>query len=79
MGVYPINAARNIFGLEPIEVTAIGFKTPDEFFKMEHDTINVTLRFPRDRLAQFVVSYATSFTEGYKIVGTKGGTFSMIC
>ncbi|CAF1256389.1 unnamed protein product [Rotaria sp. Silwood1] len=72
LGVYPINAARNIFGSEPIEVTAIGFKTPGEFFKMEHDTITVTLRFPRDHMAQFVVSYATSFTEGYKIVGTKG-------
>ena len=75
MGVYPINAARNIFGLEPIEVTAIGFKTPDEFFKMEHDTISVTLRFPGDRMAQFVVGYASRPSEGYKIVGT-GGTLS---
>jgi glucose-fructose oxidoreductase len=73
MGVYPINAVRNIFGLEPIEVTAIGFKTPGhEFLKMEHDTIQVTLRFPGDRLAQFVAGYACTGTEGYKIVGTKG-------
>jgi predicted dehydrogenase len=76
MGVYPINAVRNIFGSEPIEVTAIGFKTPGrEFLKMEHDTIQVTLRFPGDRMAQFVAGYASAATEGYKIVGTKG-TFS---
>ncbi|CAF1171779.1 unnamed protein product [Rotaria sordida] len=73
MGVYPLNAVRNIFGLEPIEVTAIGFKTPGhEFLQMEHDTISVTLRFPGDRMAQFVVGYAGATGESYKIVGTKG-------
>jgi glucose-fructose oxidoreductase len=73
MGTYPINAVRNIFGLEPIEVTAIGFKNPErEFLQMEHDTISVTLRFPGDRIAQFTVSYAGAGTDCYKIVGTKG-------
>jgi len=73
MGVYPINAVRNIFGAEPIEVTAIGFKTPgNDALKMEHDTISVTLRFPRDRMAQFVAGYASASTQGYKVVGTKG-------
>jgi glucose-fructose oxidoreductase len=73
MGTYPINAVRNIFGLEPIEVTAIGFKTPGhEFLKMEHDTISVTLRFPGDRVAQFTAGYASTFAQGYKVVGTKG-------
>ena len=73
MGAYPINAVRNIFGLEPTEVTAIGFKTPGyEHLKMDEDTINVTLRFPGDRMAQFVVGYASANTEGYKVVGTKG-------
>jgi glucose-fructose oxidoreductase len=73
MGAYPINAARNIFGLEPTEVTAIGFKTPGrEFLIMDHDTIQVTLRFPGDRVAQFIVGYCAPFSEGYKVVGTKG-------
>jgi glucose-fructose oxidoreductase len=76
MGVYAINAVRNIFGLEPTEVTAIGFKTPGhEFLQMEHDTISVTLRFPGDRVAQFIAGYASAFTEGYKVVGTKGRLF----
>ena len=73
MGTYPINACRNIYGLEPIEVTAIGFKTPGrEFLKMEYDTISVTLRFPGERLAQFTVGYAASGTNCYKVVGSKG-------
>ncbi|CAF1580943.1 unnamed protein product, partial [Adineta steineri] len=73
IGTYPINAVRNIFGLEPTEVTAVGFKTPGrEFLKMEHDTISVTLRFPGDRVAQFTVSYAAAGTDCYKVVGTKG-------
>lgn len=71
--MYCINAVRNIFGIEPTEVTAVGFKNPNrDFLKMDHDTISVTLRFPGDRMAQFTVGYATSFTEGYKVVGTKG-------
>jgi predicted dehydrogenase len=74
MGTYPINAVRNIFGLEPVEVTAIGFKTPGrEFLKMEHDTISVTLRFPGDRVAQITAGYASASTQGYKVLGTKGG------
>ena len=73
MGTYPINAVRNIFGLEPTEVTAIGFKTPGrEFLKMEHDTVSVTLRFPGDRVGQFTAGYASADTQGYKILGTKG-------
>ena len=73
MGPYPINAIRNIYGLEPTEVTAIGFKTPGrDFLKMEHDTISVTLRFPGDRMASFTVGYAAAGSQGYKLVGTKG-------
>ena len=77
MGTYPINAARNIFGSEPTEVTAIGFKTPGrEFLQMDHDTISVTLRFPGDRVAQFTAGFAAAFSEGYQVIGTKGKLFS---
>ena len=73
MGPYPINACRNIFGLEPIEVMAVGFKSAGRgYLQMEHDTISVTLRFSGDRLAQFVVGYATAGSEGFKVVGTTG-------
>lgn len=75
MGPYPINAVRNIFGMEPTEVIAIGFKTPGyEYLRMEHDTVNVILRFPGDRMAQFIVGYAAAATNCYKVVGTTGKT-----
>jgi len=70
MGTYPLNAVRNLFGLEPIEVHAVGTKTPDRGFNF-HDTVAVTLRFPGERVAQFTVSYATAPSEFFDLVGTK--------
>ncbi|CAF1079458.1 unnamed protein product [Didymodactylos carnosus] len=73
MGVYPINAVRNLYSMEPIEVSAVGFKTPGRTgLNMEHDTINVTLRFPQERVAQFTVGYSQSASGYYRLVGTKG-------
>jgi len=72
MGPYPINAVRNLFEDEPIEVFAMGFKYPGSQMKLEHDTISVTLRFPQERVAQFTVGYTAASSEGYKLVGTKG-------
>ncbi|CAF0746896.1 unnamed protein product [Didymodactylos carnosus] len=73
LGPYPINAVRNLFGMEPIEVSAVGFKTPGrEALQMEHDTVSVTLRFPGDRTAQFTVGYSGGPIDTYTIVGDKG-------
>jgi predicted dehydrogenase len=72
MGPYPINAARNLFGLEPIEVSAIGSRHPEAGFSDFDDTVAVTLRFPRGKLAQFVVSYAASSFGSWELVGTRG-------
>ena len=71
MGTYPINAARNLFQSEPIEVMAIGAKDPELGFGF-HDTVSVTLRFPAERLAQFTVSYATGSVGHYRVVGKDG-------
>jgi len=79
MGPYPINAVRNIFGEEPIEVFAMGFKTPNSKLELEHDTITVTLRFPSDRVGQFTVGYAQESSEHYRVVGTKGDIFVSPC
>ena len=70
MGTYPLNAVRNLFGLEPIAVHAVGTKTPDRGFNF-HDTVAVTLRFPGERVAQFTVSYATAPSEFFELIGTK--------
>lgn len=71
MGPYPINAARNVFEAEPLEVAAFGVRNPDSGFDF-HDTVSVTLRFPEDRIAQFTVGYGTTGVDQYRIVGTKG-------
>ncbi len=71
MGTYPINAVRNLFRAEPIEVMAQGIRHPHLGFNFD-DTVSVTLRFPGDRLAQFTVSYGLNPTNSYQICGDKG-------
>jgi predicted dehydrogenase len=71
MGPYPINAARNLFAAEPLEVWAVGAQHPDVNFDFA-DTVSVTLRFSEERLAQFTVSYSASAVDQYRIVGSGG-------
>ncbi|SEM79754.1 Predicted dehydrogenase [Stigmatella aurantiaca] len=71
MGPYPINAARNLFGTEPIEVRATGFRTPGRSLNFD-DVVSVVLRFPEDRMAQFVVDYSGSTVNRYELIGDKG-------
>jgi len=71
IGTYCINAARNIFGLEPIEVFAHGFKAPGVNMNF-HDTVSVTLKFPGERIATFVISYTAMGINRFDIVGTEG-------
>jgi glucose-fructose oxidoreductase len=70
MGTYPLNAVRNLFGLEPTSVHAVGTRTAGRDFNF-HDTVAVTLQFPGDRVAQFTISYATAPAERFTLVGTK--------
>lgn len=73
MGPYPINAARMLFGTEPTEViSAVGARYPKaELGDFDH-TVAVTLRFPGERIASFVVSYVCDTVQSYDIVGTQG-------
>ncbi|AOX19338.1 Gfo/Idh/MocA family protein [Kozakia baliensis] len=77
-GTYPLNAVRNLFGEEPLEVRAIGVKTPGRSFNF-HDTVSVTLTFPDNRLAHFLVSYACSMVEEFTLVGDKGTVHAAPC
>ncbi len=72
MGPYPINAVRNIFEDEPTEALAVGVRHPDSGFGDLDDTVSVTLRFPKNRLAQFTISYYGNKLDAYTVVGTKG-------
>ena len=71
MGPYPINAVRNLFRAEPIEVMAAGTKRPHLGYNF-HDTVAVTLRFPGERIAQFTVGYGLNGVNEYRICGDKG-------
>jgi predicted dehydrogenase len=73
MGPYPVNAARYIFEDEPTEVvSAVGIRHPEAGLGDFDDTVAVTLRFPGNRLAQFVLSYWGNTLDTYAVVGTKG-------
>ena len=72
IGIYCINAARNLFRDEPTEVFAFGEKSDDPRFREIDETVAVTMRFPNHRVATFVCSFGSSATSYYDLVGTKG-------
>ena len=74
MGPYPVNAARYIFEDEPTDVvSAVGTKHPESRFPQDfYDTVAVTLRFPKNRLAQFNLSYFGNPTNSLIALGTEG-------
>ena len=72
MGPYPINAARYVFEDEPTEAFATGVRHTDAGFGEFDDTVSVILRFPRNRIAQFTVSYYGNTLDTFVAVGTKG-------
>jgi predicted dehydrogenase len=75
MGPYPINAARALFGAEPIEVFATGVCTDPARFNFD-DTVAVTLKFPGARVAAFTLTYNGGEVDDFRIVGSKGDLFS---
>lgn len=73
MGVYCINAARYLFGSEPIEVWAASARNHrDERFLHVEEMVSVTLRFPEQRLASFTCSFGAADVGRYSLFGTKG-------
>ncbi|HEX3596361.1 MAG TPA: Gfo/Idh/MocA family oxidoreductase [Polyangiaceae bacterium] len=67
LGVYCINAARNLFQAEPVSVFAFAIHRGDT-----DDTTVATMKFPDSRIAQFSVSNSTADVSSYRIVGEKG-------
>jgi predicted dehydrogenase len=72
IGVYCINAARMLFGAEPVEVTALSAASRDPRFREVDEMTGAVLRFPGDRLATFTVSFGAQDTGDYLVAGTKG-------
>ncbi|TBU71110.1 Gfo/Idh/MocA family protein [Phytopseudomonas daroniae] len=71
MGPYPINAVRNLFDDEPLEVRAAAIQTPGCEINTP-DTVTVTLRFADERLAVFTVSYSLPGSQRLQVIGSKG-------
>jgi predicted dehydrogenase len=69
VGVYCINAARQFFGAEPVEVFAAA---TDPAAGDVEESASCVLRFPGERLAIFCVSFGAAKTSEYRLVGTKG-------
>jgi len=71
LGIYCINAARNLFGCEPIEAFAISANNGEERFREVDEMTGAVLRFPGERLATFVSSFGSADVSAFEIVGTK--------
>ena len=72
IGVYCINAARNLFRAEPTHASAVSINSGSSTLAEIDETTASVLRFGKDRLATFVTSFNASDVASYRIVGTKG-------
>jgi predicted dehydrogenase len=68
IGIYCINAARSLFGEEPIEARAIAAGALGDV----EESVAALLRFPNERVASFVCSFGSAKVSQYRVVGTKG-------
>ncbi|MCC6272937.1 MAG: Gfo/Idh/MocA family oxidoreductase [Deltaproteobacteria bacterium] len=71
LGIYCINAARNLFGCEPMEVFAISANNGEKRFREVDEMTGAVLRFPGERLATFVSSFGSADVSAFEIVGAK--------
>jgi predicted dehydrogenase len=73
IGIYCINAVRNLFGAEPMEVVAFSSNNGDPRFRESEEMTAAILRFPeRERLATFTCGFNGADVSIYRVVGTKG-------
>lgn len=73
IGVYCINAVRNLFGAEPMEVVAFNSNNGEPRFQQCEEMTGAILRFPgRERLASFICSFNGADVSTYRVTGTKG-------
>jgi predicted dehydrogenase len=72
MGVYCVNAVRNLFRAEPEEVFAFSATGKDSRFVEIQEMYSAVLRFPEDRLASFTCSFGAAERSAYEVIGTKG-------
>jgi predicted dehydrogenase len=67
LGIYCINAARNLFRAEP----TLAYATAQMRNGVD-DTTSAVLQFPGGRIAQFTVSNSVAGVSSYRVAGTEG-------
>jgi len=72
IGIYCINAARYIFGAEPLEVQAIMGQNNDPRFAQIEEAVGAVMLFPNQCLATFLCSFGAHAVSSYRVVGTEG-------
>ncbi|MCC7048324.1 MAG: Gfo/Idh/MocA family oxidoreductase [Alphaproteobacteria bacterium] len=72
LGIYCINAARHVFRTEPIHIQATATRGRDTRSAEVEETVQVSMRFPRDRLASFTCSFGAADVSSYQVFGAKG-------
>lgn len=73
IGVYCLNAARHVFGAEPVECVAMqGAGSEDARFREVHEALTAILRFPGGALASFACSFGAADQDRYRITGAEG-------
>jgi predicted dehydrogenase len=72
IGIYCINAARNLFRDEPLDVSATAVSSDDRRFREVPEMVSVTMRFPQNRVATFLCGFNSAKVSEYRIVGTHG-------
>ena len=72
LGVYCLNAARHVFGSEPVEAVAVKVHGDDPRFREVEETMSATLRFPGDAIASFTIGFNAVGVDTYRVVGTAG-------
>ncbi len=72
IGIYCQNAARSVFADEPTQVWATTTNSGDSRFTEVPETVHVIMKFPRERIANFICSFGAADRSRYEIVGTKG-------
>jgi predicted dehydrogenase len=72
LGIYCINAARNLFRDEPEEVIGLQVIGRDPRSRGVDETTTALVRFPGNRIAQFTASQNSADVGEYRVVGSKG-------
>jgi glucose-fructose oxidoreductase len=76
IGIYCQNAARYVFADEPTQLWATTTNSGDRRFGEVPETVHVIMKFPKERIANFVCSFGAADRSRYEVVGTRG---SVVC